>query len=157
MPRVCSICNHSERAEIDAALIADTPLRDISGHYGVSKSALSRHQSDHLPSNLTKAKDAHEAAHADGLLVQVKDLQTRALSILDQAEAAGDLRTALSAIREARGNLELLAKLLGELQQEGTINITVNPEWVELRAVIVQALAPHPEAAQAVKGALDAR
>ena len=138
MPRVCTVCTHGERERIDAALITATPLRDIAGRYSVSKSALSRHQSDHLPPNLTKAKDAHEAAHADGLLAQVKDLQTRALSILDQAEAAGDLRTALGAMREARGNLELLAKLLEELQQEGTINITVSPEWLELRALIIQ-------------------
>jgi hypothetical protein len=47
-------------------------------------------------------------------------LQNRALSILDRADESGDLRTALSAIREARSNLELLAKLLGELQPEGS-------------------------------------
>jgi hypothetical protein len=41
--------------------------------------------------------------------------------------------------------LELIAKLQGELAQEGTITIVNNPEWVELRTVIVRALLPHPE------------
>ena len=67
-------------------------------------------------------------AHADGLLGQLKDLQGRTLGILTQAEEAKDLRTALQAVGQARGNLELLAKVTGELQQEGTLNLVVSPE-----------------------------
>ena len=103
-----------------------------------------------------KAKDAETVASADTLLEQVKTLQTRAISILDRADESGDLRTALSAIREARSNLELLGKLAGELQQEGTVNITVSPEWLTLRAVVIAALTPYPDAAQAVSRALTA-
>ncbi|MDQ3397871.1 MAG: hypothetical protein M3511_08900 [Deinococcota bacterium] len=153
MPRVCTICNHEARDKIDAALLAGEALRDIAGHFSVSKSALSRH-AEHLPAHLIKAQEAAEVAQADSLLEQVKSLQSRALVILDKAEAAGDLRTALSAIREARGNLKLLAKLLGELQQEGTVNITISPEWLELRALIVQAVKPYPDAKQAILGSL---
>jgi hypothetical protein len=120
----------------------------------LSEAAVRRHKADHIPFHLVKAQDAAEVAHADNLLEQVKSLQARALTILDKAEASGDLRTALSAIREARGNLELLAKLLGELQQEGTINLVVAPEWLSLRAVVVEALAPYPQAREAVLGAL---
>ncbi len=74
---------------------------------------------------MTKAQEAQEVAQADNLLEQVQNLQAKALSILAKAEAAGDLRTALQGIREARSCLELLAKLQGELQQEGTVNITL--------------------------------
>ena len=98
---------------------------------------------------------AAEMAEADDLLDQVGDLQRRALAILDRAEEAGELRTALSAIREARGNLELLAKLLGELDERPVVNLDVSPEWLELRAVIVTALEPHREALDAVVGALE--
>ena len=55
-----------------------------------------------------------------------------ALSILVQAEAAGDLRTALRAVREARGNQELLAKMLGlmndkrhEVDVKTVVNLTI--------------------------------
>jgi hypothetical protein len=81
-------------------------------------------------------------------------LQAHALDILDRAEKAGDLRTALAAISQARGNLELLGKLAGELGERPVINLNVSPEWLELRAVIVGALIPHPAAHTAVLRAL---
>jgi hypothetical protein len=101
------------------------------------------------------AQAAEEVAQADDLLSQVRDLQDKALGILDKAEKAGELRTALGAIREARGNLELLAKLLGELDERPVVNLNVSPEWLELRAVIVGALEPHPDARGAVLRALE--
>lgn len=153
MPRTCTLCNHKERDAIDLVLLEGQPYRRIATQFNVSEAAVRRHR-DHLPGTLIRAHEAAEVAHADNLLEQVRALQTRALSILDRADAAGDLRTALSAIREARGNLELLAKLLGELQQEGTVNITLSPEWISLRAKLVTALLPYPEVAQAVAGAL---
>ncbi len=153
MPRLCTVCSHPERGLIDDALLAGAAYRHIAARFNVSTGALQRHR-EHIPFHLLKAQDAAEVARADTLLEQVKSLQARALTILDKAEASGDLRTALSAIREARGNLELLAKLLGELQQEGTINLVVAPEWLSLRAVVVEALAPYPQAREAVLGAL---
>jgi hypothetical protein len=103
---------------------------------------------------LLKAKEAREATHADNLLNQVKDLQARALSILSQAERSGDLKTALLAIREARGCLELLGKLAGELQSAPTVNILVSPEWARIRTLILEALEPYPDARIAVSKAL---
>jgi hypothetical protein len=100
------------------------------------------------------AHAAEEAAQADTLLEQVRTLQQRALTILDKAEEAGELRTALGAIREARGNLELLAKLLGELDERPVVNLRLSPEWLELRAVIVAALEPYSDARESVLGAI---
>jgi hypothetical protein len=85
----------------------------------------------------------------------VRDLQARTLAILEAAEHTHQHRTALAAIREARSNLELLAKLLGELDDRPQINALISPEWLELRAVIVGALEPHPAALRAVVGALE--
>jgi hypothetical protein len=153
MPRVCTICNHEQRPEIDRALLASEPYRHIATRYGTSTGALQRHR-EHLPTQLVRAREAKEVTQADSLLEQVRTLQSRALSILDRADDSGDLKTALAAIREARSNLELLGKLAGELQQEGTINVTVTPEWLTLRAVVIAALTPYPDAAQAVSRAL---
>jgi hypothetical protein len=101
------------------------------------------------------AEKAEEVAQADDLLDQLKDLQRRTLAILEAAETTNQHRTALSAIREARSNLELLAKLIGELDDTPQVNVLVSPEWLELRADIVTALEPHPEALRAVVGALE--
>ena len=57
------------------------------------------------------------------MLDQVRSLQGKALAILVQAEAAGDLRTALGAVREARGNLELFAKILGLMNMSHEVDV----------------------------------
>ena len=62
-------------------------------------------------------------AHADDFLAQVKGLQSKALGILEEAERAGDLRTAVAAVREARGNLELPAKLLGLMTERHQVEV----------------------------------
>jgi len=93
-------------------------------------------------------------ASADNLLADVRELQARALAILDVAERAGELRTALAAIREARGNLELLGRLAGELNDAPQLNIHLSAEWLPLQAVVVGALAGHPEARESVLRAI---
>ena len=45
------------------------------------------------------------------LITRINQLQRRTLSILQRADAAGRADVALKAIREARGNMELLARL----------------------------------------------
>jgi hypothetical protein len=156
VPRKCTVCTHPDRGAIDEALVGATALSALSAKYrDISEDALGRHKANHLPAKLVMAAAAEEAAQADNLLDQVRDLQGRAYGILDKAESAGDLRTALGAIREARGNLELLAKLLGELDERPVVNLTLSPEWLELRAMIVGALEPHPAARESVLLALE--
>jgi hypothetical protein len=116
--------------------------------------ALFRHKS-HLNGTLLKSKEAEEIAHADNLLNQVRDLQSRALNILSKAEKTKDWRAATSAIREARGCLELLGKLAGELNEVQTVNIIVSPQWIELRAVILETLGPFSDARISVSKALE--
>lgn len=154
MARQCSICTHPGREEIDSALVAGASLRDIAGRYRVSKSALERHKANHLPERLLKAEGAREAAQAEDLLDQVKGLRNKTYGILLQAEKAGNLRIALSAIKEARACLELLAKLIGELDERPQINVLLTPEWVQVRTQVLYALSPYPEARQAVAEAL---
>jgi hypothetical protein len=111
--------------------------------------------SEHISETLIQAKEAKEVAQADNLLDQVRDLQKKALNILFKAEAAKDYRAATGAIREARGCLELLAKLLGEITEGQTINVLIAPEWLSLRTVILEALEPYPEARISVSRALE--
>jgi hypothetical protein len=156
MPRTCTVCTHPEREEIARSLVAAESTAEISGRYRtIGERAVRRHRANHLPAKLVMAEKAAEVAEADNLLDQVGDLQQRALAILDKAEEAGELRTALSAIREARGNLELLAKLLGELDERPVVNLHISPEWLELRAVIVGALEPYTDARVAVLRAIE--
>jgi len=159
MPRKCTICSHDQRDEIDAALVAGESYRTIASRFDVSTAALQRHKTTHLLSSLVQAQNASEAARGDRLLEQVDTLRAQALQILTRAEESGELRTALAAIREARGCLELLARLMGELQDGTRVNITISPQWVQLRGQILLALAPFPGARtaviQAIGGSVD--
>ncbi|HEY3288496.1 MAG TPA: hypothetical protein VGK87_00060 [Anaerolineae bacterium] len=85
---------------------------------------------------------------------QLRSLQCKTLDILSKAEQEGDLRVAVAAIAQARGNLELFAKLLGELS-ETTVNVLVSPQWIELRSVILNAVEPFPDARLALVEALN--
>jgi hypothetical protein len=140
MSRNCTVCAHVERPLIDAALVSGEANRRIATQYGLTEAAVRRHKSEHLPLHLVQAHEAAETADADSLLAQVQSLNRETLDILGQAKEAGDLRTALMAIGQARGNLELLAKLAGELQQEGTVNLVISPEWRSVRSAILEAL-----------------
>ena len=135
--------------------MGDASNRSVASLYDVSEAAVRRHKSNHLPAKLVMAANAEEVAEADNLLEQVRDLQARTLAILEAAEHTHQHRTALSAIREARSNVELLAKLLGELDERPVVNLHVSPEWLELRAVIVGALEPYSEARGAVLHAIE--
>jgi transposase-like protein len=155
MPRRCTVCDHPESHSIDEALVSGESYRSVAKRFGLSESAVYRHKAEHLPAHLLKAKEIEEVAQADDLLEQVRSLQAHALDILERAEKTGDLRTALAAISQARGNLELLGKLAGELDERPVVNLNVSSEWLELRAVIVGALEPHPAAHTAVLRALE--
>jgi len=155
MPRRCTACDHPERHSIDEALVSGGPYRSVAKRFRLSESAVYRHKTEHLPAHLSKAREAEEMARADDLLEQVRHLQAHALDILERAEKTGDLRTALAAISQARGNLELLGKLAGALDERPQVNVLVSPQWLELRAVIVGVLEPHPAAHRAVLRALE--
>lgn len=154
MPRVCTICTHERRLEIDRALIAEEALRDIARRYATSKDALARHR-EHIPKRLSKAREAEEIAQAETLLDKLKELNAETRAILQETREAQDHDLSLKALTRLEKQLELEAKLLGELQPDGaTVNIYQAPEWLTLRAVVLQALLPYPDAARAVGKAL---
>src|SRR5829696_9918282 len=117
MPRSCPICDHEDLDEINAALASNERIRTIAERWSVRKTALMRHRNEHLPFSAIEAEEAEEAALADDLLDQVRDLQERALATLEEAEEAEELNAALRAIKEVKGNLELMTQPLNELDE----------------------------------------
>src|SRR3712207_5636594 len=145
MPQRCTVCDHPHRGEIDLALVGDRAAkRRIASQHGLTERAVRNHKANHLHQTLAKSQDAQEVAQADDLLRQMRALQAKTLSILLRADRTGDLRTALAAIREARGNLELLASLVGELDERPEVNILLSTDWSATRTALMEALAPFP-------------
>jgi transposase len=151
VPQPCTVCTHDRRADIEAAMLEGTPNRRVAAHYGLSEQAVRRHKRDHLPDRLLLAREAGETASADNLLSQLRDLHARTLAVLGETEAARDHQTALRAISEARRNLELLARLTELLGPETVVNVQID---ARVQSVILDALAPFPEARLAVADAL---
>jgi hypothetical protein len=154
MPRVCTVCVHDDRPAVDQALVNHRPYRNIAGQFRLSTSALVRHHDDHLPEALTRAKAAEATARADDLLAQLRALRSKAMALLLAAEKAGDYRTALAGIREARACLELLAEMSQAIDRRPTLNLLIAPEWLATRSALLEALRPYPEASTAVAARL---
>lgn len=147
MTRLCSICTHSDRSKIDAALASGSSSnRRIAAQYGVSEQAVRRHYREHVPASLAQAVKAAEVAEAGTLLKQVEELKNWSLRLLARAEEAGDLRTALQGIREARACIELLAEVEGKIDRGTTINLSMSADWLEIRSVLLASLESFPEA-----------
>lgn len=112
MPRVCTVCSHGARAEIEAALVEATPKRRIAADFGVAESSLRRHAEAHLPALLARAADAAEVVRADDLLGTARRIQAETLAVLDAAKAEGNLGGVLAAVDRAQRGIALLGGLL---------------------------------------------
>ncbi len=151
MPRTCSVCTHPRREEVDAELVSGTPLRNIAEQFRLKTTSLHRHKNSHLPADLAKAQEAEVVAAADSLLSRLEHLTEEAHRLKGKAEKGGDLRTALSAVRELVRMVELLAKLRGELDESPKVAVVALPQW----QIVMQALGQYPDARLAVARALE--
>jgi hypothetical protein len=121
MPRRCTICSHPQHKEIAVSLFRDG-TRSTARQFQVSLPALDRHKG-HLPGTIVKAQQAEVVCEATSLLSRVESLMQESEKIAAAAKREKNWSAATSALREARGCLELLGKLRGELQQPGTLHL----------------------------------
>src|SRR3954451_12797559 len=154
MPRVCTICTHPDRPAIDMMLVNGRSLRDIAGRFSISKSALERHRAEHLPATMVKAQEAEDVAHAIDVVKQLKAINTACLAVLGDARKAGDGELVLKAVDRVQRQIELQAKLLGNLDDRPQISLVTAPEWLVVRATLLQVLQGYPEARAAVAASL---
>ncbi len=121
MPRRCTICHHPQHEEIAVSLFRDG-TRATARRFQVSLPALDRHKG-HLPGTIAKAQQAEVMCEATSLLARVESLMHESEKIAAAAKLEKNWPAATSALREARGCLELLGKLRGELQQPGPLHL----------------------------------
>ena len=154
MPRTCTICSHPERAQIDAAFVSGTPYRSIAKQFGCSDAAMYRHTSEHIAQAIKETKQAQEEAQALDVVKQLKEINRVTLEIMKESRSDKKNGMALFAIDRLQKQLELQAKLLGDIDDSPKVTIWMAPEWQNIRALIVQALIPYPDAKLAVATAL---
>jgi len=157
MARTCTVCSHPEKEEIDRLLVRGDSIAGIARDFAVSEDALKRHFDNHVPKTLAASPSAKEITDADKLLSEIEEVKNRALRLLDKAENAQDTRVygpPSQYLKEFREYVRLMAELSGKLAAQPQITIINNPQWVELRTLIIAALESYPEAREAVVHAL---
>lgn len=152
MPRTCTICRHPAVKEIEAAIVAGDPKRDIARRFDASKDAVSRHQA-HARRAIVAAQTVEIIARGSDLVGEIAKLRDQAADLGAKAEATGDLRTALMSVRELTRLVELQARLLVE-QQSRAHSVVTHPVWIRLRHALAEALRPHPEVWADVQAAI---
>ncbi len=130
-------------------------MRAIASRYDLTKPALQRHAKEHLPQLLVKASDALERSDAELLKAELEAEKVDIQRLKAKAEADDDIRTALAACGRALDALELQAKVLQIITEAPTLELHLHPEWLQLQALILTALEPHPDARGAVLEALE--
>ena len=155
MPRSCTICGHAGRTEIDKALAGGASNRSLASLYDVSEAAVRRHAGNHLPAKLVLVREAEDVREALDVVKQLKAINAASLHILKEAREQGKQGTALAAIDRIHKQIELQAKLLGELDERPVVNVLVSPQWLQLRTTIITALDAHPQARESVLRAVE--
>jgi hypothetical protein len=154
MPRTCTVCSHDQRGAIEQEIAATTSAQKISALFRVSPDAVQRHKAEHLPKTLTEARKADDDERALDVVKQLRVINGVSLQILNEARQGKDPQTALKAVDRIHRQIELQAKLLGQLGDRPQINLLMAPEWLQVRTALLMALAPYTEARQAVAAAL---
>jgi hypothetical protein len=165
----CQGCNHIERVRIERFLAAGASIKGAARKFAIDYHSLRRHWRNHVSAEARAAYIAGAGATKNQLEEIVAD---ESLGLIDHYRIVrGGLYKGFSAASElADGNsMALLAarlhenfrdcgRLTGELQRGPLLNIQnnvlVNPDYSRTIARIVSAVAPYPEAREAVIAAL---
>jgi len=154
----CKCGQYPGHLELDKAYLNnEISLQQYADKVGCTKPSVERHVKGHLPDALLKAKDIEAVANGDTLLDELRKARDRTYILLDKAEAAANTKVygaPVTYLKEIREQLKFIAELEGKISSQPQINISVHPEWVELKTVIITTLRKYPEALEALADAL---
>lgn len=152
MARLCTICFHPERAAIESAIVTGESYRHIASQYNVGYKSVERHIAEHIRNSVEQSQVAVEEARGLDVVKQLKDINEISRAILKEARDDKDNDTALKAIDRISKQLELQAKLLGDIDRP--VAVYLSSEWLDIRKALVRALSPFPDARIAVASVL---
>ena len=165
----CQGCNHVERARIEPRLVAGASIKGTARKFEIDYHALCRHWINHVSAEARAAYIASAAATKDQLEEIVAD---ESLALIDHyhivrgalyrgfgaASELGDPNSLAVLAGRLHENLRDCGRLTGELQRGPLLNvqnnILVNADYTKAISRIVSAVAPFPEAREAVIAAL---
>ena len=124
MPQKCKVCRHKDRVDIDAAVVANVPLRDIALRFGgFTHGSLQRHIGNCMGDALNRAVEAELIEWGASTDERIKAVLAEAQTNLQMARANDDAAGANGAVGLILKTLALSAKLRGELKEGPAVSI----------------------------------
>lgn len=161
----CQVCAHPEKWRIELLKAGGASFDSLAEKFSIERTAIFRHWQRHVtpeakasylagPTQL-EAIAAKAAAEGDSVLDYLRIVRTTLLGQLAACAEAGDAIGASRVANALVGTLERMGKITGELSTLSSMtNINValvnSPEFADLQARMLRALAPYPEARAAV-------
>jgi hypothetical protein len=170
MPRICTVCAHLRRAEIDERLALQVVnVAQVARDYRLTRHSVARHRDQHLPQFLRAFAGEAAAVDASKIHAEAQRLYLTALDALARAEQGTSTHidedgtphrrvsyTAIARfIREARQSLDLLAKLSATTAPPETPNALPNGELSARIAAQLDKIAAHTPRPQLEATAVD--
>jgi hypothetical protein len=151
-------------------MAAGVSKRSIAERFSVSADAAFRHFRNHVSPAMKAASvvkalkpgvelEAMLTEESNGLLQHLQNIRGKLYHAFDASVEAGDRNATAILAGRLLENLRFLSELTGRLQKYATpnsvtnINIQSSPQFLNLQAHLIQALAPFPEARRAVVAA----
>lgn len=156
--RPCPVCTHGNRSAIELAVASGLSWLDIGRVHGISGSSIRVHAEQCIKDTLRRASQEAATKQANkSVKERCRDLLAVVEQLIQQAatDEEASYRDRAALITSAKGSLELLGRLTGEIGPAAEILVIDSPRWKRIEAKIAAALAPYPEAARAVAKALE--
>jgi hypothetical protein len=171
----CTVCQHTERWRVELLKAGGASLDSLARKFDLSRDAIDRHWHRHVSAELKAGylagpvqlqELAAKAADTGGsVLDHLHAVRTVLMGHLASMTEAGDGRGASYVAGRLTTVLETIARIsgeLGDLARSTTFNITQNnvaflqdtPAFARVQATLLRALAPFPDARNAVVAAL---
>lgn len=126
----CSICNHPKRQEIDQALVAGSAtLNALCTEYGLSASALSRHQA-HLQARVSRGRDQLQHNLFQSCYFWLSQALEMAMQTAQTAMAEGNSKLVLQALAQGSRFIKIIQKQDFHLEDQMVYDILTSPQFV---------------------------
>lgn len=146
----CKVCLHPKKAQIERQIAArNLTISKAAQIVGCHRCTVHRHMRFCVAPYVSKIalQQAREKQSID-VIQQLERSHQTTQYILEDALNRGQGRVALKALEVEIKQLELTAKLTGQLHEAPQVNFLLSSEYVQLKQVIIKALEPFPEARQ---------
>ena len=152
--RMCVLCHHPDRADIERELASGTiSIRGVASRYGMVHESVRRHLTTHVAASVQQALGGVLGAPALSVASRLIDVADSARDTRAAAEAAGNHKLALSAGQAEARVLALLVPL-DSLGEDIANSVREAHDALTAMATTVRA---HPEVGEVIAAVLEGR